>query len=222
MRGRFAALAAVVVLAACTTTKSHTFTAGFERPAAGAAILLVEPDIELAVLTAAGLPEPREDWTQAARANVARAIAAQLAERGRASRAYAPADTGREGQLMRLHAAVGASILLFNYGYVALPTKEDNFDWTLGPGAREIAEAQGARYALITYARGHYASTGRVVMALLFGGPVGGQQIFASLVDLHTGDIIWFNVATTGPNADMRQEAGAAALVRALLEDAPL
>lgn len=222
MRRSTAALAAVLVLAACTTTQSHTFTAGFERPAPGAAILVIEPDIELAVLTAAGLPEPREDWTQSARANVAEAIAAQLGERGRPVRAYAPAHSGREGQLIRLHEAVGNSILLFNYGYIALPTKEENFDWTLGPGAREIAAAQGARYALITHARGHYASTGRVVMALLFGGPVGGQQIFASLVDLHSGDIIWFNVATTGPNADMRQEEGAEALVRALLNDAPL
>jgi len=213
---------ALVFVGSCTTTESHTFTAGFERPAAGATILVIEPDIEISVLTAAGLPEPREDWTQEARANVAAALTAQLAEQGRRTQAYAPGHEGREGQLIRLHEAVGNSILLFNYGYVSLPTKEDNFDWTLGPGAREIAEAQNARYALITYARGQYASTGRVVMALLFGGSMGGQQMFASLVDLHTGNIIWFNVAQTGPTSDMREATGAQALVRALLKDAPL
>jgi hypothetical protein len=222
-RAAFAALACLVV-AACTTTRSNTFSGSFEPPPAQSVILLVEPDIELSVLTAAGLPEPRADWSQAARTNVAAALRTRVSAEGHSTLAFDTASSmeGRIGQIVRLHEAVGTSILAFNYGFVNLPTKKDNFDWTLGPGARELAEAHNARYALFVYARGSYSSAGRVVMALLFGGPMGMQQMFASLVDLHTGDIIWFNVATAGPDADMREAAGATSLVESLMKDSPL
>jgi uncharacterized 2Fe-2S/4Fe-4S cluster protein (DUF4445 family) len=52
--------------------------------------------------------------------------------------------------------------------------------------------------------------------------PLGSQQVFASLVDLRTGQVVWFNVATAGPNADMRSADGAAALTTAVLKGAPL
>jgi hypothetical protein len=126
---------------------------------------------------------------------------------------------GRIGQIIRLHEAVGGSILSLN---TLLPTKKNNFDWTLGPGARELAEAQNARYALFVYSRGTYSSAGRIVMAVLFGGATGAQLMFASLVDLQTGNIIWFNFAIAGPNADMRLPDGAASLVTSLMKDSPL
>jgi hypothetical protein len=215
---------ACLAVAACTTTKSHTFTGTVEPPPAQSVILLVQPDIELSVLTTAGLPEPRADWSQSARTNVATALRAKIAGEGHSAQDFdtSAAMDGRIGQIVRLHEAVGTSILAFNYGFINLPTKRDNFDWTLGPGAREIAAAHNARYALFVYARGTYSSAGRIVMALLFGGPTGVQQMFASLVDLQTGNIIWFNVATAGPNADMREPDGARALVDSLMQDSPL
>lgn len=59
-------------------------------------------------------------------------------------------------------------------------------------------------------------------MALLgVGMQGGGQSVFASLVDLRTGRVVWFNVANAGP-ADMRDPAGAQALTTSLLQGAPL
>ncbi len=52
--------------------------------------------------------------------------------------------------------------------------------------------------------------------------PLGSQQAFTSLVDLRTGQVIWFNMAIAGPQADMRNPEGATSLVSSLLEDAPL
>jgi len=51
---------------------------------------------------------------------------------------------------------------------------------------------------------------------------LGHQQVLASLVDLKTGRVVWFNVATTGQNADMREPAGTASLVTSLLKSIPL
>jgi uncharacterized 2Fe-2S/4Fe-4S cluster protein (DUF4445 family) len=52
--------------------------------------------------------------------------------------------------------------------------------------------------------------------------PLGSQQIFASLVDLRTGQVVWFNVATAGPQADIRTPEGANLLVKDLLKGVPL
>ena len=52
--------------------------------------------------------------------------------------------------------------------------------------------------------------------------PLGGQQAFASLVDLRTGNVIWFNVVTAAPNEDMREPEGARLLAARLMQGAPL
>lgn len=232
MRTFLAAIAAMMLLASCTTTQSRTTTSAAERPAPppNATILVVEPDIQLSLLSAAGMQEPRADWTDAARANIASGFAANLTEQGHAPQPFDPdaATEGRIGQVIRLHEAVGASILFFQYAGLTLPTHpRDSFDWTLGPGTQEIAAASKARYALFIVGRGSYASGGRVAamigLAILgVGVPLGGQQMYASLVDLQTGDIIWFNLATASPNSDMRTPEGARALVDEVLADAPL
>ncbi len=187
------------------------------------------PDVQLAVLTAAGLQEPREDWSRAGRDNLAAAIAANIQSEGHAPSALDPttAMEGRVGQIIRLHDAVGTSILAVNYLNVNVPTRRNNFEWTLGEGVREVAAAHDADYALFITARGSYASAGRVAamvgLAILgVGVPLGGQQAFASLVDLRTGNVIWFNVAAAAPGEDMREPDGAAALARRIMRDAPL
>jgi hypothetical protein len=90
-----------------------------------------------------------------------------------------------------------------------------------------LHDATGADYALFTYIRDSYTGSGRAAMrvigALLLGGDIGGgvQVGIASLVDLRTGQVVWFNllIAETG---DLRDEAGARATVASLLKDVPL
>ena len=50
--------------------------------------------------------------------------------------------------------------------------------------------------------------------------PLGAEQGFASLVDLRTGDIVWFNVVGAG-SGEMRDEEGAVAAVNTLFRDIP-
>jgi hypothetical protein len=51
---------------------------------------------------------------------------------------------------------------------------------------------------------------------------MGGQQMYASLIDLSTGNVIWFNVATAGLQDDMRKPEGASAFITTLMKDIPL
>lgn len=219
---------ACLMAAACTTTSTR-LAAAVETPPAGTTVLLVKPDIELALLTASGLKEPRADWTQQGTENIASHVQQSLSSASHTFTAVDPEDAmgGRTGQIMRLHEAVGQSILQFDYAGIKLPTKAEGFDWTIGEGAQALRDTYHADYALFVYGRGSYASAGRVatmVVASLIGAsvPLGSQQVFASLVDLRTGRVVWFNVAVAGPNADMRDPEGARSLVASLLKDAPL
>jgi hypothetical protein len=210
---RFLTLAAAcLALAACTTTNVKSAAGLPAAPPQGAKVLIVQPDIELSLLTFAGLAEARADWTASARTNMQTAVEAALRGKSHSLKVLDPATAmdGREGQLLRLHGAVGSSIILFNYGFIPLPTKKDSFDWTLGEGAQVLATRYESDYALFVYGRGSYSSGGRLVAAALVGGPTGSQQVFASLVDLKTG------------RADMRTPEGAAMLTASLLKDVPL
>ncbi|MDP1989187.1 MAG: hypothetical protein Q8K44_18310 [Phenylobacterium sp.] len=156
-------------------------------------MLLMQPDVQLGLLTASGITEPRADWSQAGQSNLAQEIQAQLSTRSHTLKVSDPDSLmeGRQGQLLRLHQAVGESVLMFNYGPFRLPTKP-GFDWTLGSGTQTIAAAQEADYALFVRGQGSYASGARVATAVgmsLLGVavPLGEQRVFASLVDLRTG-----------------------------------
>lgn len=221
-------LAACLLACACTTTNMRVAEA-VERPDPGATILLIQPDVELGLLTASGLTETRADWSEAAIANLQDAIQAHLTGSEHQLQVVDPeaAMGGRSGQILRLHEAVGQSILAHDYGPYPLPTKADGFDRTLGAGAAELGRDLNADYALFVYGRGNYASSGRVVTmvalsALGVGIPLGNQQAFVSLVELETGRVIWFNTAVAGPQADMREVEGAQSLVASMFEDAPL
>ncbi|GAA0644891.1 hypothetical protein [Brevundimonas lenta] len=223
---RLLIVAACLMAAACASaTESRTATLS-APPAAAATVVLIKPDVDLAVLTAVGLSETRADWSELGASNLQTALQNRLGQSSQAVRVVDPdmAMEGRASQLMRLHQAVGASILVFDYGPRRLPTKT-GFDWTLGDGAGALDP--DADYALFTSARGTYASGGRmatmVVMAAFgMGVPLGEQQILASLVELKTGRVIWFNHAIAGPHADIRSPEGATALVSEMMKDAPL
>jgi len=227
---RSIAIVACLFLAACTTSNTRLADASpnAARPAAGARILIVQPDIELSILTLAGMPEPRADWTKQAREHIRAELKAATVGKAHAPRELDPTtvEEPRVAQLLRLHEAVGFSIQGFNYGLYKLPTKK-GFDWTLGAGAKTLAEAYDADYALFTHSRGSFSSGGRkaaMVGAALLGVslPAASQTAFVSLVDLKTGKVVWYNFAIAGADSDMRTPEGARTFTKALLKNAPL
>jgi hypothetical protein len=96
-----------------------------------------------------------------------------------------------------------------------LPTKRRGLDWTLGEEAVKFGRANGMDYALFLYAQDSVASSGRIALQVVgiagcfigFCAPQNGgsQTAFASLVDLKTGDVVWFNVPTDRRPAPGRQ-----------------
>jgi len=220
-----------LVLCGCATTKQQAET-GFHAPTGHYRVIVMQPDVSVGQLTAGGVVEPREDWTNQARGNVIKALEEEQAGRGAEIKiATTTADTGWDPgatqDLIALHRAVGTAIEMHKYGNYPLPTKKDHFDWTLGEQAVAFGAATHYDYALFLSAQDSFSSGGRValqaagILGCLVGVCViagGGQQIaFASLVDLKTGTVIWFDVLVSGIG-DIRKPEGAKDMVDKLLE----
>lgn len=223
----FALAAALVVVGTLGVAEARTRRGDrVEQLPANSRILIMQPDVQLSLLTAGGQPEPREDWSIAGRDNLARGLEAAVTRQHHVASTLDPqtAMDGRIGQIIRLNDSVGGAIL-FNRT-LKLPTLRGNPHWTLGEGVQELATTYQADYALFTVARGSYASGARAAVAIvgLVAGvyiPMGGQQTFVSLVNLHTGEIVWFGFESAG-GSDMREVLGATAVVNKILADAPL
>lgn len=198
-------------------------------------ILLMPMDIELSTLTAGGLLKPHAEWTALAQKFVRKSLEDRFMDYHinllrNAEALHARTDdtlTTLNTQLIKLHEVVGISILRHSYiKYLNLPSKQNKFDWSLGPRARVLKERFGTDYALFVYLRDSYASAGRVafiaVAAVLGVGVSGGVQSgFASLVDLNDGRIVWFNRLVKN-SGDLRTRAAAENSVIDLLSGFPL
>jgi hypothetical protein len=227
-----------LALGGCVQTR-QVADVQFQPPQGDYSLVVMRPDVTVGSVSAGGLTEPRADWTEQARANLLQALKTQQSGRGgrtlvmetRAS--VAGVDPEQVADLERLHNAVGSSIALHKYLGAELPTKRRGLDWTLGKDAVEFGRRTGMDYALFLYAQDSFASTGRVALQVLgvagcfigFCAPVsgGGQSAYASLVDLKTGEVVWFNVLQTGSQlpglgfGDIRTREGAEQMVDRLL-----
>jgi hypothetical protein len=150
------------------------------------------------------------EWTEAARANLRTALDAYFEASGGDTQIYAPPDDLRRArlhvQLQKLHRAVAQTIVDHAYAPPGeapsrLPTKS-GLDWTLGEEARDLHDYYAADYALFLFVTGAVPSATRVFTAAVAGiSEYGGSYSSVSLVDLLSGDLVWFSHEVT-PLAD--------------------
>ncbi len=244
LRGLLLVLAIGLAAPATAATRAKTaVTETGENVRIEGSIVLVEPDIELSLVTAGGLQEPRKDWSDAARRHYPAAVGRLITARnGSRTPDFDIPDalepSSRLGQVLRLNQVVALSIAQYSNPGSVLATKKDAktgkplLDWSLGPGVAEIRQATGADYALFTYVRDSYASGGRsalraftLVAGLAMGSYIdigGGMQVgVAALVDLRTGQVVWHNVMVK-QSGDLRSAEGADLVVDDLLKSFPL
>ena len=239
-RGLAAAVAASVTLTGCVQTRQFA-DVQFTPPSGDYKLLVLRPDVTVGTLTTGGMVEPRADWTDQARRSIVDALRARQARRGGnltiiEHRNELRGVTAQElADVERLNFAVDQSIVDHKYLGNYLPTKRGKgLDWTLGVDAVRLGQKSGYDYALFLHAEDEVASGGRIALGVLglagcfigFCAPnVGGQQQldYASLVDLKTGEVVWFNVVSAGSQVpgikfgDVRTPQGAAQMVDRLL-----
>jgi hypothetical protein len=226
-------LALLMPLAAMAYTQNRVATDADGKPIhIHGSVVVIEPDIELSEVLTGGMQEPRKEWTETARRLYPAAVRNRLAAANtpQAPDYLIPKDLppeSRLGQIIRLNEAVSISVLYYTSPGNLLATKGRRLDWTLGPGVSELRKATGADYALFTYIRDSYTSGGRaalrIVGFLFLGGDVGGgsQVGVTTLVDLRTGQVVWFDFLAK-QTGDLRDEQGAAATAANMLKGLPL
>ena len=233
------ASAAALALGGCVQTRQYA-DVEFTPPQGDYDLVVMRPHVQVGIVTTGGLVEPRADWTEQARANLLQALRQQQAGRGGRTLILETRDAvpGVSPQavadLERLFTAVGNSIILHRYAGLTLPTKRrQGIDWTLGQPAIDFGRATGMDYALFLHAQDAIASTGRIALQVLgiagcfigFCAPQGGsgQAAYASLVDLRTGEVVWFNLLQAGSQvpgigvSDIRSREGAEMMVERLI-----
>jgi hypothetical protein len=210
---------------ACAQAQSRNLAPGFTSLPKDAKVVVAPLDVELFELSAGGVLVPKADWTSAANKHMGEALKRKASALGLASDFLSESLADEHAELLHLYGAVARAISLHHMGPLKLPTKEDKLDWSFGDSLRPLQQASGARYGLFTWVRDSYASAERKVMmvglALLGVGVGGGAQVgYASLVDLESGQVLWFNqlVSVSG---DLRDEKSAVASVDGLLSGFP-
>ncbi|HJQ16858.1 MAG TPA: hypothetical protein VJ859_07640 [Allosphingosinicella sp.] len=233
-----AAACAAMLLLACVwasaparAQEKSAIKEGFTLPAGSAKILLFRPSIKVGAQSTGGLFEPNADWTDEAKTNIGAALSAMQSKLG--NQIIVPEEpVGEAAQVLAEYRALFSTVAgaVITYKFFAgnrLPTKkrEGVFDWTLGPGVKDIPGAAEADYILFIYTEDQFGSTGRKAVQLLAAlarvhVESGVHKGFAGLVDIRTGDLVWLN-ADLRMGGDVRTTEGAQKRVTQLLEDFP-
>ena len=207
--------------------QSRYLAPGFEALPAGAKAVLLPVDVELFSLSAGGVAEPKADWTASAQTLMNQALKRRLSELRLDFMAIDDKAADEFAEQVGLHAAVARSINLHHgvAGVWALPSKQGRLDWSFDAAMRPLQEKLGARYGLFVWVRDSYASAERkvamVALALLGVGLGGGAQVgYATLVDLQTGQVLWFNRLARG-SGDLREEKSALESIQVLMTGFP-
>ncbi len=197
MRRNACPLILVVLLAACTTTTESGLRARSdlarrlpEIRTAG----LVSLDVKEYEVSAGGVPELKDAWSTAARANVQSALIAGFNSRQIELR---PIDPG-------------------------VDTAEEVTDLRLLSEAINSLDRYGVDALVFVWARGRLVTGGRKFLAALAGkseADVG--HVVVTMID-RSGNVLWYNSrALLGQHADLRYAESATSLLHAIVGDLP-
>lgn len=224
---------------------------GFAFPADGSMkIVVFRPDVSVGTQKAGGIVEPNADWTETARANI-QAKLTERAKLLNAQLQFVDELEGENAEVLTEYRALFEAVSGAIFTHVTIgdklatkqklvtdttvpgarPRKVNSLDWTLGPGAAKLKEATGADYAMFVFTNDAYGDAGRKaaqaagMLGCLIGVcvmvPSGIHVGYAGLVDLNTGDVVWFNT-DLAMGGDPREADGAEKRVGQLMDGFPL
>jgi len=186
-------------------------------------VVLLPPQVFVYELSAGGVPTRMADWEAAARDNVSAAALRVAHESGLFEVIPAPALAGEARERLEAHIGlyerVAQSVFSFGRGTQgAWAHKQQEFDYTLGPGLAFLRDETGADAALIVLGADFISSAGRraaFIAGLALGVvmPLGQAFMTAGVVDLETGDVQWMGFDSSA-SLDSRQADDMASLLR--------
>lgn len=202
-------------------------------------VAFAPPDIKIYEISAGGVPELRDEWSEQGRDNVAKAIISRFNGSPLEVRPYRPDDdTAREyREILALFEAVSQSIILHtfsgNNNPNIFPDKVNNFDYSVGSLELLLKKSEGDGL-LIVSGEDEIATSGKkvlnalgIVTGLAVGAFTGlavmpkveGARVRAAFIDRH-GTILWYNIVGSSTN-DLRIPESSADILTTTLEGFP-
>lgn len=218
----------LIFTTSCASTAKFTTTkleSSLDRPK----ILVFPIDVSLYELTMAGIPEPKADWTEKGKENVYQALKETLRNKNTDLTLFKENSEINDSNLQayKFLKVVGNSIKNHHYApFLKLPSKGDKFEWSVGNAGNVLKENYQADYALYVNLIDHYSSGGRVALGVVLAaaGVVLGSGLehgTAYLIDLKTGEVVWFNYLREGDFGDIRELSGSEEAITNLFKNFP-
>ena len=201
-------------------------------------VVVLSPEFRVFVQSAGGVREIEPDWTTKAQDSLTLAVERHLRHDPRFS-VSAPVDpaSAEEADLLREHVELFKivamnSTMLIRAGGKAWEEKKIQYDYTLGDGLALYADRANADYAFMIGGAQVKQTGGSIFMQLALAGtlgvvmPGGGTYLMLALVDMRTGNIVWFNSLEGGEvfgmtGSDLRDEGTANEIVGKLFDQFP-
>jgi hypothetical protein len=235
---RFLLLACVIAIAGCATshtTAVHQTLSGEHARALPHRLLLLPAEVRVHEVSAGGVVEKVDAWSESA----SKTATAHIREIG-AARGYelteSPPLSPQDREVLQQHVALyslvaGSAFFAQHSQAAAWRERGKTFDYSLGPGLKDLAEHTGLDAAVITVGTDYISSSGRraaMLASVLVGiatgvvivPPAGVAFMSVGLVDLRTGDLLWFDTQQS-QNIDLREEKDVKRAIDVIFETQP-
>jgi hypothetical protein len=193
-------------------------------------IAMFQPDIKIFEISTGGVKELRQEWCDEGCVKVQNAFVTEFQRFGYDIKIFDPAEdkSAELREIMFLYDNVVTSVLRHTYGGPHLfPTKQTNFDYTLGP-IDKLLEPAGADALLLIRGVDEISSAGRktmqtfgILVGLAAGVVVtpnmGETVVIVGLVD-RSGDLLWFNIRGGSGGYNLRDPESVSKLVSQSLD----
>jgi hypothetical protein len=195
------------------------------------------PDVKIHSLTAGGVPELIDEWSQDSKTIIIDLIKEELGVLPLLRLSFIEEDSLSTSDKLfikeekGLFSAVANGVVMHTY----LPEskfkhKLESFDYTLGPEVSQILDIHQCDALLFCSGSNYIWTTGRVILSIfstLAGAATGvyvipmpgPEWIMVSLVDVKTGDVVWFNYIPMP--GDLRNKEVDRKLIKKLFSDFP-
>ncbi len=166
-------------------------------------VVVLPADIEVSEVTAGGVEEEVPGWSAEAGKSVARSLSAAIKADGTLTEVKAPRYSKKTSAVLHEHLAL-YKLVVDTASRTNWEHKIRRFDYSIGPGLKELQRTTGADVAVMVYGRDHVSTTGRKMKAIagtipfvnMLTGPspkLGYSFIHIGMVDLRSGDLLWMN-----------------------------
>ena len=228
-----AALAGTLLLAACATQNSAINKSLAEQSARPLPhrVLLAPPEILVNEVAACELVEEVREWSEKASAEAARSVEAfaqstSLFELVQPS-SLSDAEHSTLEQYSALYALVSGSAYAAQHSmYDAWQKRAADFDYTLGPGMDGVAKSANLDAIVFVVGTDYISTASRkaamavgIAVSLFTGAYVGPQSrpafLSAGVVDMHTGELLWYSTELRSGSEDLRDPK----VVKGLVDD---